>query len=235
MNTNRQGTMPAAGASIDLTNSPAQALRGLVRPALVSAVFYLLLTGLAYPLLTTGLAQVMMPGAANGSLIVRNGAAVGSAQLGQDFVQPRYFHPRPSATLGTDPSNPSQSIAQAYNAESSGASNLAPTSKALIDLVGTRAAAWRKESGLAAGAPVPVDAVTASASGLDPDISVANALAQAGRVARARGLTEPQVHALVEQHTKPRQLGVLGDPRVNVLELNLALDAQAAPPSAAVQ
>ncbi|WP_028204734.1 K(+)-transporting ATPase subunit C [Paraburkholderia nodosa] len=234
MNSNVQSARavaePAQGAA-----SPAPSLRALMRPALVSAVFFMLLTGLAYPLLTTGIAQVLMPSQANGSLIDKQHGAVGSAQIGQDFTQARYFHPRPSATLGADPKNPAQTVAQPYNSESSGASNLAPTSKALIEQVASRAAAYRRENALAGTTPVPVDAVTASASGLDPDISVANALLQAQRVARARGLPVEPMRALVAQHTKAPQLGVLGDPRVNVLELNLALDALSSSTAQAIQ
>ena len=215
--------------------SPAPSLRALMRPALVSAVFFMLVTGLAYPLVTTGIAQVLMPFQANGSLIQKQGNVIGSTQIGQDFTQARYFHPRPSATLGADPKNPSQSISQPYNASASGASNLAPTSKALVEQVGARAATYRTENGLAASEAVPVDAVTASASGLDPDISVANALDQAARVAKARGVALEPMRALVAQHTKAPQLGVLGDARVNVLELNLALDAMASSTTHATQ
>jgi len=234
MNSNMQSAR-AAGDLAQGTASPAPSLRELMRPALVSAVFFMLLTGLAYPLLTTGIAQVLMPSRANGSLIEKDHSVVGSAQIGQDFAQARYFHPRPSATLGADPKNPAQTVSQPYNAESSGASNLAPTSKALIDQVASRAAAYRRENGLASATLVPVDAVTASASGLDPDISVANALLQAQRVAQARGLAMEPMRALVAQHTKAPQLGVLGDPRVNVLELNLALDALSSSTAQATQ
>ena len=234
MNSNVQSTR-AASVREPGAVSPAPSLRALVRPALVSAVFFMLLTGLAYPLVTTGIAQVLMPWQANGSLIDRQGNVAGSAQIGQDFMQARYFHPRPSATLGADPKNPSQSIAQPYNAESSGASNLGPTSKALVEQVAARAAEYRKENGLAPSDMVPVDAVTASASGLDPDISVANALDQASRVARSRGLAPEPVRALVAQRAKAPQLGVLGDARVNVLELNLALDALAPSPAHATR
>jgi potassium-transporting ATPase KdpC subunit len=226
MNSNLQGARAVPAQRQD-TASSAPSLRELMRPALISAVFFMLLTGLAYPLVTTGIAQLIMPSQANGSLIEKQGNVVGSTQIGQDFTQARYFHPRPSATTGADPKNPAQTVAQPYNAESSGASNLAPTSKALVEQVASRAAAYRRENGLTATTPVPVDAVTASASGLDPDISVANALDQAGRVARARGLAVEPMRALVAQHTRGPQLGVLGDARVNVLELNLALDALA--------
>src|SRR5262249_48216266 len=152
-----------------------------------------------------------------GSIVQRvNGPVgpVGSLLIGQNFTKPQYFHPRPSATLGADPAHPDQSIAQPYNAALSGASNLGPTSKSLLDQVQARAAAYRSENRLAPGTPVPVDAVTASGSGLDPDISVANATLQAARVASARGMTLEQVRGLLEQNLTPRQLGLLGDPRV---------------------
>jgi potassium-transporting ATPase KdpC subunit len=202
-------------------------MRGLARPVIVSAVFFMLLTGLGYPLLTTGIAQVLFPVQANGSLIGRNGTTIGSAVIGQDFSKPQYFHPRPSVTTAPDPASASQTIARPYNAALSSGSNLGPTSKKLIEQVGARARAYRFDNGMKPDAAVPVDVVTASASGLDPDISVANALTQARRVAKARGLSVPDLQALVEQLTTPRQLGVLGDPRVNVLKLNLALDARA--------
>lgn len=193
-------------------------LRSLARPALVSAVFFLLLTGLAYPLAVTGLANVLFPHQAHGSLIERDGRIVGSEVLGQAFVGPGYFHPRPSQT-GESP----------YNAAASGASNLGPTSRALVDEVGQRVLAYRHENGLADEVRVPVDAVTSSASGLDPDISLANARMQAARVARARHLDAARVLALIEAEATPRQLGVLGEPRVNVLRLNSALDRLATP------
>jgi K+-transporting ATPase ATPase C chain len=202
-------------------------MRGLARPALVSAVVFMVITGLGYPLLTTGLAQLLFHEQAGGSLVERNGAVIGSAVIGQNFTQPGYFHPRPSATSGPDPKDASQSISVPYNAALSGGSNLGPTSKKLIDQVRDRVGAYRKENGLGADVQVPVDAVTASASGLDPDISLANALLQASRIAHARGLTEQQVRTLIDDRSSPRQLGVLGDPRANVLALNLALDALA--------
>lgn len=202
-------------------------LRGLARPALVSAVFFMLVTGLGYPLVTTGLAQVLFHQQARGSLVERNGVTIGSSLIGQNFTQPGYFHPRPSATTGPDPKDPSQSISVPYNAELSGASNYGPTSKKLIDQVRDRVRAYRDENGLAADAAVPVDAVTASASGLDPDISLTNARLQAPRIAKARGVSTQQVEALIDERASPRQLGVLGDPRANVLALNLALDALA--------
>jgi K+-transporting ATPase ATPase C chain len=193
----------------------------------------MVVTGIAYPLATTGVAQVLLPTQANGSLIAHDGEPIGSAVIGQDFKRPDYFHPRPSVTSGPDPANPGQNIEQPYNAANSGASNLGPTSKKLMDQVSARALAYRKDNGLPAAAAVPVDAVTASGSGLDPDISLANARMQAERVANARGLSAQQVQTLVDQQTTSRQFGVLGEPRVNVLKLNLALDALTVSRSAA--
>jgi K+-transporting ATPase ATPase C chain len=172
---------------------------------------------------------VLFPSQSSGSLLAVHGKAVGSAVIGQDFRRPDYFHPRPSATLGPDPAAPEKSIDQPYNAASSGASNLGPTSKKLIDQVTARVQAYRNENGLAADAPVPVDAVTASGSGLDPDISVANARLQLARVAKNRRMPVEQVQALLDRQTSGRQYGFLGEPRVNVLRLNLALDASASP------
>jgi K+-transporting ATPase ATPase C chain len=200
----------------------------LARPVIVSSVFFMLITGIGYPLLTTGVAQFMLPGESQGSLIERDGKVIGSAVLGQNFTKPEYFHPRPSATTAPDPADSSRSIEQPYNAALSGASNLGPTSKKLIEQVSGRVRTYREENRLATDAAVPADAVTASASGLDPDISLANARLQAKRVAAARSLPEQQVMALIDRETLPRQLGLLGEPRVNVLSLNLALDALAA-------
>lgn len=216
------------------TLAPVENARHLIRPVLVSAALFMLLTGLAYPLATTGLARLLFPAQAGGSLVGHDGAWAGSAVIGQEFRQPQYFHARPSATVGTDPANASQTVDQPYNAALSGASNLGPTSKKLFDQVSARVLAYQQENGLPAAALVPVDAVTASASGLDPDISLANARLQVERVARARGWSVQQVQARVDEEATPRQLGVLGEPRVNVLKLNLALDALAAP-SAAVK
>jgi potassium-transporting ATPase KdpC subunit len=206
----------------------APVFQGLLRPVLVSAVLFMGVTGLAYPLLTTGMAQLLFPDQSSGSLIERDGAPIGSAVIGQDFTKPKYFHPRPSATAGVDPASSSQTISQPYNAALSAGSNYGPTNKKLIDQVRARAQDYRTENGLAANSSVPVDAVTASASGLDPDISLANALAQAERVGRARGMPSLDVKALIGRESTPLQLGVLGEPRVNVLKLNLALDALAA-------
>ena len=179
-----------------------------IRMALVTMV----LLGLVYPLVMTGLAQLVMPAQADGSLITVDGSPVGSRLIGQNFTLPKYFHPRPSAA------------GNGYDPSSSGASNLAPTSRTLLEDVQARvASATAEDPGVKAG-DVPVDMVTASASGLDPDISVANALAQVPRVAQTRGLAEASVRTLVESNVTGRQFGILGEPRVNVLELNLALD-----------
>lgn len=199
--------------------------KGLLRPVLVSAVFFMLLTGLAYPAFTTVAAQLLFPYQASGSLIERDGQVIGSALIGQNFTKPEYFHGRPSMTLGADPQDPSKSVSQPYNAGSSGASNLGPTSQKLLDQVAACAKAYRQDNGLPADAPVPVDAVTASASGLDPHISVANARLQLARVARLRHIPEADLLQLLNDHTAARTLGLLGEPRVNVLQLNLALDA----------
>jgi len=187
-------------------------MRSLIRPAIVLLLIMTLITGVVYPLMVTGIAQVVFPAQAAGSLIVRNGAAVGSRLIGQSFSDPRYFWSRPSATSP-----------QPYNGLASSGSNQGPLNPALTDAVKSRVDALRAAD-TANTAPVPVDLVTASASGLDPDISVAAADYQAARVARARGIAPDVVLALVAKHTQGRFLGVIGEPRVNVLELNLALD-----------
>lgn len=192
-------------------------MNSYLRPALVLLALFSALTGVAYPLAVTGIAQVAVPGTANGSPVRVDGRVVGSALVGQSFTADRYFHGRPSATTGPDPQDPAKSVDSPYNASSSTGSNLAPSSAALAEAVKARAAAL-------GGGPVPADLVTASASGLDPDISPAAAALQAGRVARARGLSEAEVRALVKRNTMGRTFGVLGEPRVNVLALNLALD-----------
>ena len=196
------------------------------------AVGLMLVSGIAYPLLTTGVAQLLFPAAAQGSLVQRHGQVVGSVLIGQRFTGAGYFHGRPSATLGPDPAQPGASLSAPYNATASGASNQGATSQALAKDVAERVARYRADNGLAAGVRVPVDAVTASASGLDPHISVANAGLQAPRVAQARGLGLAQVQALIARATEPRTLGLLGEPRVNVLRLNLALDAERPQPRA---
>ena len=192
------------------------------RPAITSMLVMTVLLGLLYPLAITGIGQVAFPFQANGSLLKSaNGTVVGSALIGQEFTAARYFHSRPSATLSTA----TTPAPQPYNAANSGASNLGPTNKTLITTVAQRAAAYRTENHLAPNAPVPVDAVTASGSGLDPDISPANAALQAPRVAQARGLPLATVQALVTRYTTGRTFDILGEPRVNVLRLNQALDA----------
>lgn len=198
--------------------------KSLARPVIVSAVFFMLLAGVAYPLATTGVGVALFPDQAQGSLVVKDGKVAGSRLIGQHFTGPEYFHGRPSATMGAAPDDPSRAAAQPYNAAAGAASNQGVLSRQLRDAVAERTLAYRKMNGLAADALVPVDAVTASASGLDPHISVANAQLQAPRVARARGVPVEQVRLLMDRYTSPRHLGVLGDPRVHVLELNLALD-----------
>lgn len=188
-------------------------LSSVIRPALVLFVLLSLLTGLAYPLLVTGIAQAVFPAQANGSLVERDGKPVGSALIGQSFTDPKYFWGRPSATAP-----------MANNAGASSGSNQGPLNPALADAVKGRIEALRAADP-GNTAPVPVDLVTASASGLDPHISVAAASYQAARVARERKLAPAQVQQLIEQHTEGRLLGFIGEPRVNVLRLNLALDA----------
>lgn len=196
----------------------------LLGPSVRCALFVAVVTGLAYPLVTTLVAQAVFPEQAHGSLVTHQGQVVGSALLGQDFTLPRYFHPRPSATTAPDPDKADATVPAPYNPALSAATNQGPTNAALVDSVAARVAAYRERNGLAAGAAVPVDAVTASASGLDPHISVANAELQLPRVARERQLPESQVQALLRRQVEPRVLGLLGEPRVNVLLLNLALD-----------
>lgn len=221
---------------MDVSEKPVEsaatsAFRGLFRPVVSSAVFFMIVAGVVYPLLTAGVAQVLFPTQAQGSLIMESGQPVGSRLIGQYFKQPRYFHGRPSATVEADPTHPSGTIDAPYDAAASGASNQGVLSKALLQAVAGRARAYRQENGLGPNAEVPVDAVTASGSGLDPGISLANARLQAPRVARARGWPVQKVLGLVARNTAGRQFGFLGDPRVNVLELNLALDAAAAEPA----
>ncbi|WP_428533777.1 K(+)-transporting ATPase subunit C [Rhodopila sp.] len=193
-----------------------------IRPAIVMIVCMTILTGLAYPLAMTGIAQVVFPHQANGSLIERDGKVIGSTLIGQNFTGANYFHGRPSATTDTDPNDASKTVPAPYNAGNSGGSNLGPTSKALLDRVSADAAKLQAEN---PGTPVPIDLVTTSASGLDPDISPAAALFQVPRVAKARKLPEDQVRQLVLDHATGRIAGLIGEPHVNVLRLNLALDA----------
>jgi potassium-transporting ATPase KdpC subunit len=192
-----------------------------IRPAIVVLVALTLISGLAYPLTMTGIAQLIFPYQANGSLIERDGTVVGSALIGQEFDSDKYFHGRPSATTAPDPKDPTKTVAAPYNAANSGGSNLGPSNKALIDRVKGDMAKLQKEN---PSTPVPADLVTTSASGLDPDISPEAALFQVPRIANARKLPEDQVRKLVADHSEGRWLGLLGEPRVNVLLLNLALD-----------
>ncbi len=192
-----------------------------LRPAFVLIVLFTVLTGLIYPLAVTGIAQVALPYQANGSLIEKDGAVVGSALIGQWFKSDRYFRPRPSATTDTDPNDSTKTIDAPYNAANSSGSNLGPTSQKLADRVKGGVEAWQAMAG---PGPVPADAVTTSASGLDPHVSPQTALAQVASVAKARGLPEDRVRALVNAAIESPFLWLIGEPRVNVLELNLALD-----------
>jgi potassium-transporting ATPase KdpC subunit len=196
-----------------------------IRPATIVLVALTLITGLAYPLAMTGIAQVIFPTQANGSMIERNGTIIGSELIGQDFESDKYFHGRPSATTAPDPKDPTKTVAAPYNAENSGASNYGPSNKALIDRVKGDMDTLQKEN---PSASVPIDLVTTSASGLDPDISPEGALFQIPRIAKARNLPEDRVRQLVQDNTEVRLFGLLGEPRVNVLLLNLALDKLAA-------
>ena len=193
-----------------------------IRPAIVVLVALTLITGLVYPLAMTGIAQVLFPYQANGSMIERDGKVVGSELIGQNFASPKYFHGRLSPTSEPDPKDATKTISVPYAADNSAASNLGPTSKALIARVKGDVATLHAEN---PSAPVPVDLVTSSASGLDPDITPAAALFQVPRVAKARGLSEPAVRQLVESHVTGRLLGLIGEPHVNVLKLNMDLDA----------
>ena len=188
-----------------------------LRPSLVLLGVFSLLTGAAYPLAVTGVAQAVFPSQANGSAILKDGTVIGSALIGQSFASQRYFHGRPSATTAADPQDATKSVESPYNATNSTGSNLGPSSAALKHAISERVAAL-------GGGAQPADLVTASGSGLDPHVSPDAALVQVARVAKARGLQEERVRQLVLEQAEPRLLGVLGEPRVNVLALNLALD-----------
>jgi K+-transporting ATPase ATPase C chain len=193
----------------------------LIRPAIVVLVALTLITGLIYPLAMTGIAQVIFPNQANGGMIERGSTIVGSELVGQEFTSDKYFHGRPSATTAPDPKDPTKTVPAPYNAANSGGSNLGPSNKALIDRVKDDMAKLQTEN---AGTPVPADLVTTSASGLDPHISPEAALFQVPRIANARNLPKDRIRQLVADHTEGRFLGLLGEPRVNILLLNLALD-----------
>lgn len=192
-----------------------------IRPALVVLLMLTAITGLAYPLAITGLAQLVFPAQANGSLIERDGHVIGSELIGQQFASDKYFHGRPSATTAPDPKDASKSVPSPYNAANSGGSNLGPTSKDLAERVKADVTKLKAEN---PSGSIPVDLVTTSASGLDPHISPEAAFFQVARVAKARNIPETTVRALVANQTEGRLWGFLGEPRVNVLKLNLALD-----------
>jgi potassium-transporting ATPase KdpC subunit len=192
-----------------------------IRPAIVFIVALTVITGLLYPFVMTGIAGVVFPYQAQGSLIERDGKVVGSALIGQDFTSAGYFHGRPSATVAPDPNDSTKTVPAPYNAANSGGSNLGPTNRALIDRVQGDVEKLQREN---PSAQVPIDLVTTSGSGLDPDISPAAALFQVPRVAKARNMPEDRVRQLVDEHVEGRTLGFLGEPRINVLALNLALD-----------
>src|ERR1700739_1263846 len=195
-----------------------------IRPAILVLLLLTLITGLAYPLAMTGVAGAIFPKQAQGSLIEKDGKVIGSALIGQEFKNDKYFHGRPSATTAPDPADSSKTIPAPYNAANSSGSNLGPTSKALDDRVKEDVDKLKAEN---RSMPVPIDLVTTSGSGLDPDISPEGALFQVPRVAKARQMPEDRVRALVTENTQDRLAGLLGEPRVNVLALNLALDRAA--------
>jgi K+-transporting ATPase ATPase C chain len=193
-----------------------------IRPAIVILLALTLITGLVYPLAITGIAGLLFPYQAQGSLVRQGNTVVGSALIGQQFLSDRYFHGRPSATTAPDPADPTKSVPAPYNAANSGGSNLGPSNKALIDRVQGDIAALKKDN---PSDPIPPDLVTTSGSGLDPDISPEAALFQVPRVAKARNMPEDRLRQIVNEHVQARFLGLLGEPRVNVLALNMALDA----------
>jgi potassium-transporting ATPase KdpC subunit len=193
-----------------------------IRPAIVMIVVMTVITGIIYPLAMTGIAQAVFPYQANGSLIEKGGKVIGSALIGQNFSSDKYFHGRPSATTAPDPNDASKTVPAPYNAANSGGSNLGPTPKTLVDRVKEDAEKLAAEN---PNTPIPADLVTTSASGLDPDVTPPGALFQVPRVAKARGLPENKVRQLVQEHISGRFLGIIGEPHVNVLQLNLALDA----------
>jgi K+-transporting ATPase ATPase C chain len=195
-----------------------------LRPALVLIVLFTISTGLIYPFVMTGIAQVLFPHQANGSLVIKDGNVVGSELMGQAFSSDRYFHGRPSATVAPDPADPSKTVDAPYNAANTAGSNLGPTSKALVERI-TKDVEERKSQN--PNAKVPTDLVTASGSGLDPHVSPEAALFQVPRVAKARNMPEDRLRQLVNEHVQGRVLGVFGEPRVNVLALNMALERAA--------
>jgi potassium-transporting ATPase KdpC subunit len=196
-------------------------MRKEIRPAIVLILAFTVITGVIYPLVMTGVSEAIFPHQANGSLIEKDGAVIGSTLIGQAFASDNYFHGRPSATLGPDPSDPSKTIPMPYNAANSAGSNLGPTSKTLIDRVTAEVETLKQENPTA---PIPTDMVTTSGSGLDPHISPEAAYFQVPRIAKARNMPENALRQLVAEHVEGRTLGLFGEPRVNVLELNLALD-----------
>jgi K+-transporting ATPase ATPase C chain len=192
-----------------------------IRPAVIMIIALTVITGLLYPLFMTGIAKAIFPSQAAGSLIERDGKVIGSALIGQEFTSDRYFHGRPSATVAPDPNDSTKTVSKPYNAANSGGSNLGPTNKALVDRVKEAVDKLKAEN---PSAPVPIDLVTTSGGGLDPHISPDAALFQVPRVAKARNMPEDRIRQLVNSQIEGRTLGFLGEPRVNVLALNLALD-----------